>query len=115
MSVRKPGQPPATDEDLLTLPEHVTGQILAGELDVTPRPAFDRGLATSSLLSELGPPLGHGRGGPGGWWLLVEPELHLGKDVLVPDLAGWRRSRMPELPGAYASRAVQDMPVTSPA
>jgi Uma2 family endonuclease len=36
--------------------------------------------------------------GPGGWWILDEPELHFGADILVPDLAGWRRERMPTLP-----------------
>jgi Uma2 family endonuclease len=46
----------------------------------------------------LGPPYDHGRGGPGGWWILDEPELHLHSDVVVPDLAGWRRSRMERLP-----------------
>ena len=34
---------------------------------------------------------------PGGWWLLFEPELHLGNDILVPDLAGWRREHLPVL------------------
>ncbi|MCI0573944.1 MAG: Uma2 family endonuclease [Myxococcaceae bacterium] len=105
MSVRKPGQPPARYEDLLALPEHITGQIVAGELFATPRPAFDHGLAASSLLGELAAPFGRGRGGPGGWWLIVEPELHLGQDILVPDLGGWRRERMPELPGAFATVA----------
>jgi Uma2 family endonuclease len=46
----------------------------------------------------IGGPYHHGRGGPGGWWILDEPELHLGRDVLVPDVAGWRRSRMPTVP-----------------
>ena len=50
------------------------------------------------LGGELGPPFHRGHGGPGGWWILDEPELHLGEDVLVPDLAGWRREHMPELP-----------------
>jgi Uma2 family endonuclease len=43
-------------------------------------------------------PFDRGKGGPGGWLLLLEPELHLGEDVLVPDLAGWRRERMPLMP-----------------
>lgn len=47
---------------------------------------------------DLGTPFHRGRGGPGGWWILVEPELHLGRHILVPDLAGWRRERMPEVP-----------------
>jgi Putative restriction endonuclease len=55
---------------------------------------------TSVLGVELGSPFGRGRGGPGGWLLVDEPELHLGEDVLVPDLAGWRRERLPKLPDA---------------
>jgi Uma2 family endonuclease len=47
----------------------------------------------------LVPPFQFGQGGPGGWWILIEPEIHIGDDVLVPDLAGFRRSRMPEPPG----------------
>jgi Uma2 family endonuclease len=47
---------------------------------------------------DIGGPFHRGRGGPGGWWILDEPELHLGENVLVPDLAGWRRERMPEQP-----------------
>jgi Uma2 family endonuclease len=53
--------------------------------------------ASSILGHELTGPFDRGRGGPGGWWILDEPELHLGHDVLVPDLAGWRRSRLPVL------------------
>ncbi len=49
---------------------------------------------------ELVSPFGRGRGGPGGWWIVFEPELHLGEDILVPDLAGWRRQRLPNLPNA---------------
>ncbi len=55
-------------------------------------------MASSSLGVELGGPFHRGRGGPGGWWILDEPELHLGEDVLVPNLAGWRRERIPALP-----------------
>ena len=55
-------------------------------------------MASSYLGGELTGPFGKGRGGPGGWWIIDEPELHLGEDILVPDLAGWRRERMAELP-----------------
>jgi Uma2 family endonuclease len=97
---RKPGGTgrPASYEDLLALPEHVVGEIVDGELVVSPRSAPAHALASSRLGTELGGPFDRGRGGPGGWWLLDEPELHLGPDVLVPDLAGWRRERMPRLP-----------------
>lgn len=89
---------PATYADLLALPEHVNGEIIGGELIVTPRPAPRHAVAASVLGGQLGPPYHSGQGGPGGWWILDEPELHLGDDVLVPDLAGWRRRRMPVIP-----------------
>jgi len=97
---RKPGGTgtPVSYEDLLALPEHVVGEIVDGELVVSPRPAAPHALASSVLGGELSGPFHRGRGGPGGWWILDEPELHLGPDVLVPDLAGWRRDRMPRLP-----------------
>lgn len=85
-------------EDLFALPPHVTGQIVDGVLYAHPRPATAHALAASGLGEELGPPFKRGKGGPGGWIILFEPELHLGADILVPDLAGWRRERMPETP-----------------
>jgi Uma2 family endonuclease len=88
----------ATYDDLLKLPEHVVGEIIHGELIVSPRPALPHAAASSGAGSDVhvnfhGPP---GRG-PGGWWILFEPELHFGQDVLVPDLAGWRQERMPKI------------------
>lgn len=85
-------------EDLLALPDHLVGEIIDGELSVSPRPAGHHALAASSLGFALGPPFAFGSGGPGGWWILDEPELHLGADVVVPDLAGWRRARMAAVP-----------------
>jgi Uma2 family endonuclease len=93
-----PVKRPASYEDILALPEHVVGEIVAGELHVSPRPAPRHAAAATALGEELGPPFKRGRGGPGGWFLLFEPELHLAPDVLVPDLGGWRRERMPEMP-----------------
>jgi len=93
-----PAKRRATYDDLCALPEHVVGEIIDGELVVSPRPAPIHANATSTIGGDLGPPFGRGRGGPGGWWILDEPELHLGEDVLVPDIAGWRKSRMPALP-----------------
>jgi Uma2 family endonuclease len=82
-------------EELLALPEWKVGEIVDGVLYVHPRPASPHAMAASAIVEELGPPFKRGRGGPGGWIILFEPELHLGADVLVPDLAGWRRERMP--------------------
>jgi Uma2 family endonuclease len=90
----------ATYEDILSLPEYLVGEIVGGELHVHPRPAVLHSLAASVLGGELEPPFARGRGGPGGWVILDEPELHLGHDIVVPDLAGWRRERMPEVPDA---------------
>jgi len=89
---------PATYEDLIAVPEHLVAEILDGELYTSPRPAPRHALAHSWLGALLMPPFGGGRGGPGGWTILDEPELHLELDVLVPDLAGWRPERMPRLP-----------------
>ncbi|HOU90393.1 MAG TPA: Uma2 family endonuclease [Polyangiaceae bacterium] len=94
----EPARRLATPDDLLALPDHVVGEIVGGELHVHPRPAARHGMAASALGGELCPPFTRGRGGPGGWILLDEPELRLEADVVVPDLAGWRRERMPELP-----------------
>jgi Uma2 family endonuclease len=97
---RKPGGTgkPASYDDLLALPENVVGEIVDGELIVSPRPTPRHAVAASVLGIEIGGPFHRGRGGPGGWWILDEPELHLATDVLVPDLAGWRRERLPALP-----------------
>lgn len=88
----------ATYEDVLRAPRHVVAELIHGSLHTHPRPRFTHSRAASVVGGELHSPYGKGRGGPGGWILLDEPELHLGPHVLVPDIAGWRRERMPELP-----------------
>jgi len=90
----------ATYEDVLNAPEHKVAEIIRGTLSLMPRPRLLHARASSSLGSHLGGPFDRGNGGPGGWVILDEPELHLGEDILVPDLAGWRRTRMPEIPDA---------------
>jgi len=86
-------------EEFLAVPDTKIAQVVAGELHVHPRPRASHAMVSSGLGGELVGPFQRGRGGgPGGWILLDEPELHLGGDILVPDLAGWRRTRMPELP-----------------
>ncbi len=87
-----------TYEDLLKVPRHLVAEIIYGQLITHPRPAPKHARASSSLGVEIGGPFDRGRQGPGGWWILDEPEIHLGADVVVPDLAGWRRERMTELP-----------------
>ena len=99
---------PPTYADLVALPANVVGEIVAGELHASPRPASKHAAASSYLGGELYAPFGRGRGGPGGWIILDEPELHLGDDVLVPDLAGWRRTRMPEVPDTAAFTLAPD-------
>ena len=94
----EPARRAATYDDILGLPENLVGEILHGQLHTHPRPAPKHARAYSALGFSLGGPFDRGVGGPGGWWILDEPELHLGGDVLVPDIAGWRRERMPTLP-----------------
>ena len=101
-------QPPATYRDVLAAPPHRVAEIVDGELYTNPRPAMPHALATSSLGNDLSGPFQFGRGGPGGWWIIDEPELHLGEDILVPDLAGWRRERMPNYPDAAYCKLAPD-------
>lgn len=99
----------ATYEDLLEVPDHKVAEILDGELVVSPRPAARHALSSSAVGSSLMPPFHFGGDhGPGGWWILDEPELHLGRDVLVPDLAAWRRERMPVIPDVAAFTLAPD-------
>ncbi|MEW5823856.1 MAG: Uma2 family endonuclease [Pseudomonadota bacterium] len=89
-------------EDLFDLPEHLVGEIIAGVLHTQPRPAPKHARAASKTGATLDARFDRHDDGPGGWWILDEPELHLGGDILVPDIAGWRRERLPKLPdGAY--------------
>jgi Uma2 family endonuclease len=97
-----PARRRATYEDLQRVPVHRVAEILAGDLVTSPRPAPPHTQAASSLSGELYGPFHRGRGGPGGWIILNEPELHLRGDVVVPDIVGWRRERMPTLPAGSA-------------
>lgn len=90
----------ATYDDVLAAPEHKVAEILDGDLFLSPRPAFPHARATLRLGAmldafdeESGTPAR-----PGGWLFLFEPELHFADDVVVPDLAGWRRDRVPRIP-----------------
>ena len=89
---------PATYADLEALPPNMVGELIDGALIAMPRPAPRHATASFNLGDELGGPFRRGRGGPGGWVFMTEPELHFGTQVLVPDLAGWRRERMPTMP-----------------
>ncbi len=90
----------ATYDDLAGLPENVVGEIIGGDLYATPRPRAGHARLQLALGACVQTAFGARTGGIGGWWLLSEPELRLGPDTLVPDLAGWRRERLPEVPGA---------------
>jgi Uma2 family endonuclease len=102
------GKRPATYADLEALPPNVVGELVEGELYASPRPAFPHAVAASQLGGELIGPFNRGRGGPGGWIILDEPELHLGDDVVVPDLSGWTRERMPLPPRTAATSLAPD-------
>lgn len=98
----------ATYEDLAGVPENLVAELIDGVIITSPRPAAPHARAASRLGIELGGPFDRGKEGPGGWIILHEPELHLHENSLVPDLAGWRRERMPELPDAAAFELAPD-------
>ena len=96
----------ATYADLESVPESFVAEILGGDLYASPRPAFSHATVASALAVLLGAPFRFGINGPGGWLLVAEPELHLGPDVLVPDLAAWRTERISAEPySAYPTLA----------
>lgn len=94
-----PAKRRATYADLRAVPRHLVAEIIGGVLRTHPRPSPKHIRAASRLGMRVGRAFDEGDGGPGGWWILDEPELHLLADeVLVPDLAGWRIERMASLP-----------------
>ncbi|MCY4141825.1 MAG: Uma2 family endonuclease [Rhodobacteraceae bacterium] len=96
----------ATYQDVLDAPPHMVAEVVAGTLHTHPRPAKPHAWASSVMGIEIGAPFGRGRGGPGGWLIFDEPELHVGEDIVVPELAGWRRETMSEdMEGAYFTQA----------
>ncbi|MGF1527481.1 MAG: Uma2 family endonuclease [Candidatus Competibacterales bacterium] len=101
-------RPHATYRDVLDAPPHRVAELVAGRLHLQPRPAMGHALATSRLGIRIGGPFDAGIDGPGGWWIIDEPELHLADDVVVPDIAGWRRERMPAYPDTAATALVPD-------
>ncbi|MCB1741809.1 MAG: Uma2 family endonuclease [Gammaproteobacteria bacterium] len=94
----EPSARTASHEDLLGVPSRLVAEILNGRLVTHPRPPPRQAFAASSLRHELIGPFQKGRGGPGGWCISGEPELHMGADVMVPDIAGWRREHLHTLP-----------------
>lgn len=98
MNELSPIKRPATYQDILDAPENMVAELIYGALHTQPRPRGGHVQVESSLQIELGNAFHRDRGGPGGWWILVEPECHFGENVVVPDIAGWQRERMPKLP-----------------
>src|SRR5437899_3961012 len=101
----------ATYDDLCALPDHMVAELIDGDLFDSPRPASPHALASAMLGAAVIGSFGDERSGgdlPGGWWILFEPELHFRGDVLVPDLAGWRRERMPIVPDVAAFELAPD-------
>lgn len=86
-------------EEYLAVPSHLRAEIIGGTLYVLPRPAPRHANAASVLGADLNSAFQRGRGGPGGWWILFEPELQLDpKQPILPNIAGWRVENMPKLP-----------------
>ena len=101
---------PTLYEQLEALPEDLTGEILNGQLHTQPRPTGPHARAETERGIDIGSAYGRGRGGPGGWWILIEPEIHfvIDQEVIVPDLAGWQKQRMPQIPEGHRFTVVPD-------
>lgn len=107
----KPARRPARYDLILDVPDTKVAEIIDGELIVSPRPASPHANSASAILVDVRGSF-HGlpeeTQGPGGWWILMEPELHFGDDVIVPDLGGWRCARMTDLPSVAAFALAPD-------
>lgn len=105
-SAARPAKKRATYAELEAVPPHLVAEIIEGELVTHPRPAPPHSAASFALGGKLSSPFQFGEGGPGGWVFFSEPELHFGPEVVVPDIAGWRRERLPVMPAtAYVETA----------
>jgi Uma2 family endonuclease len=107
----KPAKRRATYDDLRNVPETLVAEIIEGELYTSPRPGGPHTNAASVIGGDINGAFHRPPGssaGPGGWWILFEPELHLGPDVLVPDLAGWQRQRLPKIEDVAYFEVVPD-------
>jgi Uma2 family endonuclease len=95
---------------LEALPKNMTGEIIGGRLVTMARPAGPHGQAESVLGADILPPYQQGRNGPGGWWIIDEPEVHFIRniEVVVPDIAGWKKERMRHLPRTHRYEVVPD-------
>ena len=98
----------ATYADLEAVPPHLVAELIDGELVTHPRPRARHAYSASILGGILSQRFHVGNGGPGGWWIVDEPELHLLDDVAVPDIAGWKRERMPIFPDTAFISLVPD-------
>jgi Uma2 family endonuclease len=92
------GRKRASYDDVAAAPEDVVAEIVEGDLHLSPRPSPRHARVATTLASALHLHFDQGKTGPGGWWILFEPEIHLGGDVLVPDVAGWKHETLAELP-----------------
>lgn len=100
---------PATMADLDTLPRTWRGEIIHGTLYAFPRPRAPHQRASGGISTDLRDPFDRGRGGPGGWWIVIEPGIEVpGAKEISPDVAGWRREKMPALPRSGPIRVVPD-------
>jgi Uma2 family endonuclease len=103
-----PAKRDATYHDYLALGDEARAELVYGSLYVHPAPAPPHGSSQFSLSVQIGAPFQTGNGGPGGWWFMITPEQHLGPHIVQPDLAGWRKERMPKLPDGSFVEIVPD-------
>lgn len=102
----KPLKKGATYEDLCNVPDRFIAEILDGDLYASPRLAIPHAHAATVLSAELYGPFDRSGNDPEAWLFLNKPEVHFANDVLVPDIAGWRRARMPRVSAeAYTTLA----------
>ena len=92
--------------DLYGIPDGTVGELIDGNLYASPRPRINHAMMIGALHLELARFIRDLS--PAGWVIVIEPEVRFGQDVLVPDLAGWRRKRMPKVPDVSSIKLAPD-------
>ncbi|HEX3763053.1 MAG TPA: Uma2 family endonuclease [Kofleriaceae bacterium] len=109
MSTTKPGPRTPTLADLDALPPGIVGEIIDGVLYTMTKPRMRHQRTTRLIGGTIGAPFDDERDGPDGWWIVTEPGIELpNTPEISPDVAGWRRTRMPEMPNDEPIRMVPD-------
>ena len=110
MTTAERQRPTTTVDEWLREPAEKRYELIDGDLIEKAAPDFSHGSAQAGLIAHLHPWFHQRDGGdrPGGWWIASEVDVVLDDNGFRPDIAGWRRERVPEMPKTRPVRVRPD-------